>query len=106
MAAAVRAFATEHPGLYDLAMSRVIDRAAVHAAGGPGAAALDAVIDSFGAVSSVELQVNCLATLHGVLALDRGGFYGDVLDSDAVYARAVEMVILLLESEGTKGRAK
>jgi AcrR family transcriptional regulator len=106
MATALRAYATGHPGLYDLAMDRVIDRPGVRAAEGPAAAALAAVIESFGAVSSAELQVNCLATLHGVLVLDRGGFYSDVLDGDAVYARAVDMVILLLESEGTKGSSK
>jgi AcrR family transcriptional regulator len=100
MAAALRSYAMEHPGLYDLAMDRVIDRAAVRRAEEPAAAALAAVISSFGAVSSAELQVNCLATLHGVLVLDRGGFYSDGLDGDAVYARAVEMVILLLEAEG------
>jgi len=102
MAAALRRFAADHPGLYDLATSEVIDPPAVFVAGEPSSAALAAVIESFGLDSTVELQVNCLASLHGVLVLDRAHFYGDDVDVDAMFDRAVDMVVLWLEHEGNR----
>ena len=101
MARALRSFAREHPGLYELATSELIDRPGVHAAAEPSSAALAAVIGSFGVESTLELQVNCLATLHGVLALDRARFFGEGLDVDHAYERAIDMVVRRLEDEGS-----
>jgi hypothetical protein len=59
--------------------------------------------------------MSCLATLHGVIALERAGLFGadlttedastedasiedGAIDVGAVYARAVDMVIHLLEN--------
>ena len=50
--------------------------------------------------ASLELQLSCLATLHGVLALDRSGLMTSAVDTTAVYDRAVDLVVLLLEHEG------
>ena len=50
----------------------------------------------------MELLLTCLAPLHGVLALDRSGAIGDAEQCTAVYRRATDLVIMLLE---TKGRA-
>jgi hypothetical protein len=66
----------------------------------PASEALSAVIASFRVEeASLELQLSCLAPLHGVLALDRSGLVSSV-DTAAVYDRAVDLVVLMLEHEG------
>jgi AcrR family transcriptional regulator len=98
LADVLRSFADDHPGLYDLAMSEAIDLPAVLVASEPSGVALIAVIESFGVPApDRELLMNCLATLHGVIALERAGFFGDAVDVGTVYDRAVDMVVLLLE---------
>jgi len=97
LAEVLRAFAAEHGGLYELAMHQAIDRTAVAAAAEPSGAALVAVIESFGVADpSLDLQMNCLATLHGVIALDRANLFDGTIDVDAAYTRAVTMVVDLL----------
>lgn len=97
LAGVLRAFATEHPGLYDLAMSEAIDRPRMVLASEPAGAALSAVIESFGIDDPpLELLLSCLATLHGVIALDRTRLYAGAADSSVVYEQAVDLVILLL----------
>jgi hypothetical protein len=82
-------------------MSSPFDPAAVAEAAEPSRAALLAVIESFGVTDpSYELLMNCLATLHGVIALDQVGLFGDAADVDTAYDRAVQMVIDLLEQLG------
>jgi AcrR family transcriptional regulator len=98
LAAALRAFATRHPGRYDLAMSEPIDRPAMQAASRAAGEAFVAVIESMGAQTSNELAFSCLATVHGVLALDRAGLYPrSEVDVDAVYTQATELVIQIIE---------
>lgn len=100
-AAALRDFAIEHPGLYDLAMSQPRDIQAVLNAAGPSSETLAALAESFGVVKqSWELIMNVVGTLHGVIVLDRVGLFAGVADTDAAYNRAVNMVIDLLEREG------
>src|SRR5262245_41881937 len=48
LAQVLRGFAAEHGGLYDLALQRPFDPEAIAAASEPSAAALSAVIESFG----------------------------------------------------------
>jgi AcrR family transcriptional regulator len=101
LARELRVFATEHPGLYDLAMSEAIDQPRMLGAGEPASAALAAAIESFGVADpGIELQLTCLATLHGVIALDRTRLYAGTVETSLLYQRATELVILLLESEG------
>jgi hypothetical protein len=47
---------------------------------------------------SNELAFSCLATLHGVLTLDRAGLYPrSEVDVDAVYTQATELVLHVME---------
>jgi len=97
----LRAFALEHPGRYDLAMSEAIDPARMLQAGEPAAAALKAVIESFGVDDpAFELQLTCFAALHGVIALERTRLFAGAADVSKLYSRATAMVILMLETEG------
>jgi len=101
LASVLRDFAARSPGRYDLAMREPFDERAVLRASTAASEALSAVIASFGvAEASLELQLSCLATLHGVLALDRSGLMTSAVDTTAVYDRAVDLVVLLLEHEG------
>jgi AcrR family transcriptional regulator len=100
LAIVLRDFAARCPGRYDLAMREPFDREAVLHASTPASEALSAVIASFRVEeASLELQLSCLAPLHGVLALDRSGLVSSV-DTAAVYDRAVDLVVLMLEHEG------
>lgn len=102
LADVLRAFAAEHGGLYDLAMRAALDEPAVLAASEPSGAALVAVIESFGIREpTLDLQMSCLATLHGVIALDRSGIFGGMVDASAAYERGVAMIIDELEREGS-----
>jgi AcrR family transcriptional regulator len=98
LASALRAFATRHPGRYELAMREPIDRPAMQVASLAAGEAFIAVIESMGLQLSNELAFSCLATLHGVLTLDRAGLYPrSEVDIDAVYAQATELVIHIME---------
>jgi AcrR family transcriptional regulator len=98
LASALRTFATSHPGRYDLAMSKPIDRPAMQVASLAAGEAFVAVIASVGVQMSNELAFSCLATLHGVLTLDRAGLYPRTeVDVDAVYAQATELVLHVME---------
>jgi AcrR family transcriptional regulator len=98
LASALRAFATRHPGRYDLALSKPIDRPAIQAASRPAAEAFIAMIESMGVQITNELAFSCLATLHGVLTLDRAGLYPRTeVDIDAVYAQGTELVMHVIE---------
>jgi hypothetical protein len=45
-----------------------------------------------------ELAFSCLATLHGVLTLDRAGLYPRTeVDIDAVYAQGTKLVMHVIE---------
>lgn len=95
------AYATDHPGLYELSQSKAIDPVRALAAAEPARAALRAVIESFGIGDpSMDLLLTCLAPLHGVLALNRSGAIASPKQRAAVYQRASNLVIMLLESEG------
>lgn len=97
----LRAYATEHPGLYELAMSEAIDGDRMQAAGEPAAAALSAAIESFGiADPPLETLFTCFATLHGVIALDRTRLFRGVAEIGDLYAQATDLVILWLETQG------
>ncbi len=98
LAFALRAFASRHPGRYDLALSKPIDRPAIQAASRPAAEAFVAVIESMGVKITNELALSCLATLHGVLTLDRAGLYPRTeVDIDAVYAQGTKLVMHVIE---------
>jgi AcrR family transcriptional regulator len=98
LASALRTFATRHPGRYDLAISQPIDRPAMQAASLAAGEAFVAVIESMGVQISNELAFSCLATLHGVLTLERAGLYPRTeVDVDAVYAQATDLVMRTIE---------
>jgi AcrR family transcriptional regulator len=98
LASALRAFAISHPGRYELALSEPIDRPPMQAASGAAGEAFVAVIESMGVQLSNELAFSCLATLHGVLALDRAGLYPrSEVDMDTVFAQATELVVHIIE---------
>lgn len=98
LASALRGFATRHPGRYDLAMSKPIDRPAMQAASVAAGEAFVAVTGSMGVQMTNELALSCLATLHGVLALDRAGLYPrSEVDVDAVYAQAIKLVMHVID---------
>ena len=79
-------------------MSKPIDRPAMQVASRAAGEAFVAVIESMGVRMSNELAFSCLATLHGVLTLDRAGLYpSDEVDIDAVYAQASELVMYVIE---------
>lgn len=100
LAGALREFAARHPGRYELAMLEPIDRPAMVAAGRRAGEALGAVVASFGVDDMThELSFSCLATLHGVLALDRAGLYrASTVDVDAAYTTATDLVVQLVEA--------
>lgn len=96
-----RDFARHHPGLYDLAMAAPRDIDAVLRAAAPSRATLAALVESFGITEpSWDLIMNVVATVHGVIALDRTGLFAGAADVDVAYDRAVETVIAMLEREG------
>jgi AcrR family transcriptional regulator len=98
LAAALRTFATAHPGRYELAMSKPIDRPAMQVASRVAGEAFVAIIESMGVPLSNELAFSCLATLHGVLTLDRAGLYPRAeVDVDVVYEQATELVLHIME---------
>jgi hypothetical protein len=104
LASGLRTFATSHPGRYELAMSKPIDRPAMQVASLAAGEAFAAVLASMGVPVSSELAFSCLATLHGVLTLDRAGLYPRAeVDVDAVYAEATELVLHLLEQAARTG---
>jgi len=106
LALALRAFATRHPGRYELAMSEPIDRPAVQTAGRLAGEAFAAIVESVGAPLSNELAFVCLSTLHGAIALHQAGlFRGATLDIDAVYSEATELVVQVVERTGAPGPA-
>ena len=106
IASALRAFATGHPGRYELAMSEPIDRPALQAAGRAAGEALTAVVESLDAPMSNDLAFSCLSMLHGVLTLDHAGLYrGAVVDIDAVYEQATELVVLVVARAADVHRA-
>jgi hypothetical protein len=79
-------------------MSKPIDRPAMQVASLAAGEAFVAVIASVGVQMSNELAFSCLATLHGVLTLDRAGLYPRTeVDVDAVYAQATELVLHVME---------
>jgi AcrR family transcriptional regulator len=101
LAEVLRGFAAEHPGLYELALSEAFDQPRMVMAGEPARAALSAVIESFGIGDPpLELLWSCLATLHGVIALDRTRLFAGAADSSVVYEQAVDLVVLLLTAKG------
>ena len=101
MATVQRAYATGHPGLYELAMRQAIDPGAMTAASVPAGEALSAAIQSFGVKDvTLELGLSCLAALHGLITLERTRLMPDV-DTDLAYDRVVQAVILMLENEAT-----
>jgi len=100
IAQAHRRFAEEFPARYDLMMREPYDRDRLFQASSRAAAAFTAIIETFGIDEPTpELSMSCVATIHGVLVLERAGLYVDV-DVDAVYDRAVTMIVELLEREG------
>jgi len=102
LATALRTFAAEHPGRYELAMSEPIDRDAVRSASAAAGDALSAVVESFGVPElSRDLSFIALSTLHGVLALDRAGLFRGSVDATAMYDRAIELVVATIESEAS-----
>jgi AcrR family transcriptional regulator len=107
IAEALRAFATEHPGRYELAIAEPIDRPAVLLAAGEAGAAFGAVLRSFGlAQTSGDLAFTCLAMLHGVLNLERAGLFRQAevgVDVDLAYERAVDAVINVIECSASEG---
>ncbi len=97
LAQVLRDYASEHGGLYELALQRPIDRSATRAASEPSSAAFAAVIESFGIDPTPGLAMSCLATLHGVITLDRTGLFDPAVDVDETYTRAVDMLLHMLE---------
>ena len=101
LAEQLRAYAAEHPGLYELSQSSPLDLERAARASEPSRAALIAVIESFGIPDPCpDLLLLCLAPLHGVLALSLSGAISSKHQQNAVYQRATELVIMLLEQEG------
>ena len=79
-------------------MSKPIDRPAMQAASVAAGEAFVAVTGSMGVQMTNELALSCLATLHGVLALDRAGLYPrSEVDVDAVYAQAIKLVMHVID---------
>jgi len=99
LAVALREFAANHPGRYELAMTQPIDRPEMVIASQAAGEALGAVVRSFGVPElTIELSFSCLSVLHGVLALERAGLYRDAqFDRNAVYDQAVEVVVQIVE---------
>ncbi len=100
LARALDDFASEHPGLCELALSEPVDPPRVHAASEAMRTVLSATIESFGATATMDLQVMCLAPLHGVLGLTRNGAITRPGQHDRIYRRMTDLVIQMLESEG------
>ena len=103
MAGAMKSFAEQHPGTYELAMAEPIDRDSLVVASSAAGEALDAMIRSFGVTDvTPELVFCCVSQLHGPLVLDRAGlFRASALDLDAAWAQAVELGVHLLSETAT-----
>jgi AcrR family transcriptional regulator len=99
LAATLREFAREHPNRYDLAMRRAIDSDGFASASIGAAAALDAIVRSYGIDDPpLETQVSTFAALHGVIVLENSGFFPSAIDADVVYAQVLDQVVDLLAS--------
>ena len=103
LASVLRDYARRHPGRYELAMREPLDVERLQVASADAAEALIAVITSFGVVDpSQELMLTCFGAIHGVVTLEVGGLYSGVVDTDPVFERAVDLVVLLLENEASE----
>jgi AcrR family transcriptional regulator len=97
LAATLREFAREQPNRYGLAMRGAIDEDGFAAASIGAAAALGAIVRSYGIdEASLETQLATFAALHGVIVLDSSGFFPPTIDADRVYAQVLDQVVDLL----------
>jgi AcrR family transcriptional regulator len=106
MAEAQRAFALAHPGRYDLATRAHIDPEGFAIASVDAAAALRAVMASYGLPDGDRAhQLTFFASLHGVLALEVAGFFDDTVDVDAIFERVLRAILRGLDSLDLKEEA-
>ena len=98
LAETFRRFANEHPARYDLAMQAPVDQEEFTAATADAAAAMAAIIRSYGIDdASFELQLGAFSALHGVLTLEHAGFFPPFIDTERVFERVLEIVLVLLD---------
>jgi AcrR family transcriptional regulator len=92
LAFAFREFVHRYPNRYEGATRTPVDPDGMAEAADRANAALAAVVRSYGVEPDLELQVEItvFAALHGAVSLEIAGFYGDVVDSDAVYEGIVD----------------
>ena len=92
MASTYRAFALRQPHRYDGATRTPIDRTAFQEASEPANGALAAIVRSYGVAPERVLlaQLGVFAALHGAVALEIHGFFGDVVDGDQLYDSVVD----------------
>jgi AcrR family transcriptional regulator len=106
LAQTYRRFANEHPARYDLATQSHVDPDEFAVAAADAGGALAAVVRSYGIEdASIELQLSAFAALHGVLVLEHAHFFPDVIDTESVFNRVLEVVLTLLD-EASSDQAK
>jgi AcrR family transcriptional regulator len=106
LAAALRRFALEHPGRYDLAMREPVDRNGFVEASLGATAAYRAVLASYGVNDEdLVLQLTFFAALHGVLVLESTGLFQDTVDGAVVYEQVLTAMLDILEAAAPPAKA-
>ena len=94
LALALRKFAREHPGRYDLAMRAAYDKEAFDAASRDAIAALAAIISSFGIQDlAIEAQLTAFAAVHGFINLENSGLISDSFDGERIFEMVLDMLV-------------
>jgi len=106
LAAALRRFALEHPGRYDLAMREPVDRNGFVEASLGARAAYGAVLASYGVNDDdLVLQLAFFAALHGVLVLESTGLFQDTVDGEVIYEQVLTAMLDILEAAAPPAKA-
>jgi AcrR family transcriptional regulator len=104
LARAHRDFARRHPHRYEGLTREPIDREAFAEAAAVANGAMLAVLRDFELDEAATLQVELamFAGLHGAVTLEISGFYGDVVDPDALFETVVSAAIATLDGATRK----
>lgn len=106
LAHSLRAFARTHPGRYELATSEPHDPKSFAEASADAAAALGAIIASYGIEDvSLEFQMSAFAAIHGVVALHNARFITRRMDADHIFEMVLGMVTNLLSVSASSPQA-
>lgn len=99
MARVHRAFAREHPHLYQGAMREPHDREAFFKASAQANEALLAVLRSYDMehAAALETELAMFSCLHGFVVLESAGFFTDLIDVDVLFGLVLGAALRMVE---------